>query len=341
MSKRLFLALAALLLTVSATIAQEKIHRSRFFTEEGVITMDLSTDMKRLVTVKKADDYQPATVTMAFPDSTKATAVMRLTARGQFRRENCFVPSIKLDFNDTTSPLATLKKLKLVVGCGTSGDDEKLILKEYLCYKIYNTLTPMSFRVRLLRINYTDTRKKIKSYSQYGFLIEDVDDLAKRNECREVDDKPYGQERTDREQMTLVSIFQYMIGNTDWSVPPYHNIKLMRPKTDSVSFPYAIPYDFDFCGLVNAEYATPNEQLEIKTVTERLYRGFPRTMPELQRVLDTFRVHKEEIKNLVSNFTVLDQRNRRDVTSYINEFYEIIEDRNLVQRNFIANARRE
>ena len=65
--------------------------------------------------------------------------------------------------------------------------DEKLILREFLVYKIYNLFTPMSFRVRLLRINYNDTRGKIKRYTQYGFLIEDVDDVTKRNNCREVE----------------------------------------------------------------------------------------------------------------------------------------------------------
>ena len=47
----------------------------------------------------------------------------------------------------------------------------------------------------------------------------------------------------------------------------------------------------------------------------------PRTMPELQRVLDTFRVHKEENqKSRSGNFTLLDQRNRRDVTSILTSF---------------------
>src|SRR5205085_7276423 len=177
---------------------------------------------------------------------------IRLSARGEFRRTECFVPSIKLDFKSDSSPkLSPLNKLKLVVGCGARADDEKLLLKEFLIYKIYNLLTEKSFRVRLLHINYKDTRDKIKAYSQYGFLIEDVDKMAKRNNCAEVEKTVFRSERTDRDQMTLVAIFEYMIGNTDWSVPNYHNIKLMRPKSDSISFPYVIHYDFDFAGLLD------------------------------------------------------------------------------------------
>jgi hypothetical protein len=322
---------------------QNKVNRGRFFEEEKLVTMDLTTDLKRLVITKKANDYQAATVTLHFPDSSVITAPIRLTARGEFRRQNCFVPSIKLDFTDTskTSSLYSLKKLKLVVGCGTKHEDEKLLLKEYLVYKIYNLLTDMSFRVRLLNINYTDTRGKIKPYRQYGFVIEDVDDMARRNKCREVEKVPYKQERTDRQQMTLVAIFQYMIGNTDWAVPPYHNIKLIRHAKDSISFPYVVPYDFDFCGVVNAEYATPAENLEIKSVTQRLYRGFPRNMEEIQRALDVFRGKKEDIKKLVMGFDLLETRERRDVLNYLDEFYTTIEDRYQVQRIFINEARTE
>jgi hypothetical protein len=332
-------------LLINALIAsgQSRINRAHFFEEDKPVIMDLSTDLKRLVTSKKANDYQPANVTLHFPDSSVISAPIKLSARGIFRRENCYVPSIKLDFTDTTasSKLSSLKKLKLVVGCGTKSEDEKLLLKEFLVYKIYNLLTDMSFRVRMLRINYTDTRGKIRSYTQYGFLIEDVDDMAKRNKCKEVQKRVFPQERTDRQQMTLVAVFQYLIGNTDWAVPAYHNIKLMRPATDSISFPYVVPYDFDFCGVVNAEYATPNENLDIKSVTERLYRGFPRTIEEVQRILDIFRNKKEAIKNLVTNFEWLDQRNRRDVMKYLDDFYSIIEDKYQVQRIFITDARRD
>ena len=333
-----------LLLLLSAgfiAVAQSPVDRSRFFKDDQLITMDLTTDLKKLIADKKADQYQPATVTLHFPDSTVITEPITLTARGEYRRKECFVPSIKLDFkNDSTHKLlAPLKKLKLVVGCGTRSADEKLVLKEYLVYKIYNQLTEMSFRVRLLRINFTDTREKIKPYTQFGFLIEDVDDMAKRNNCKEVDKPAFHQERTDRQQMTLVSIFQYMIGNTDWAVPPYHNIKLMRPTGDSISFPYTIPYDFDFCGLVNANYAVPHEALEIKSVTERLYRGFSRTIEEIQRTLEIFASKKENIKNLVMNFEWLDQRSKKDVSGYLDDFYEIISNKYQVEREFITNAR--
>jgi len=350
MGKTRFYILSFLLVNVLVSAAQPALNTNAlpastlspklFFQEEKLLIMDLVTDLKKLTSEKKLETYQPATVTCHFPDSSVISEAIRLSARGEFRRTECFVPSIKLDFKNESSPkLSPLSKLKLVVGCGARADDERLLLKEFLIYKMYNLLTEKSFRVRLLHINYKDTREKVKSYSQYGFLIEDVDKMAKRNKCSEVEKQVFRTERTDRDQMTLVSIFQYMIGNTDWSVPNYHNIKLMRPVTDSISFPYTVPYDFDFAGLVDAHYATPNQDLPISSVRERLYRGFPRTMEEIQRTLNIFREKREAIKNLILNFELLNLRYRKEMISYLDEFYKTIEITSLVKRIFIDDAR--
>ena len=333
-----------MLLAVACELpAQPPVNRKTFFEEDDLINMDLSTDLKKLVTTKKLDTYQPATVMVRFPDSTVVTDDIKLSARGEFRRTNCFMPTMKLDFKKADSvasqKLGALKKLKLVCGCSTGPADERLVLKEYLIYKIYNLLTDMSFRVRLLHINYSDIKGKVKSYSQYGFLIEDMGDLAKRNKCKEVKAPAFHPNLTNKPTMNLVDIFQYMIGNTDWSVPGFHNMKLMRPKADSLAPPYPIPYDFDFAGLVNANYATPREELGITSVRERLYRGFPRNMTEIEITLKIFRDKREEINKLVNNFEILDSRSRKDFLKYVDEFYDMIDNKKAVERVFINGAR--
>ncbi len=197
----------------------------------------------------------------------------------------------------------------------------------------------MSFKVRLAKINYLDTREKMKPYTQYAFLLEDVDDMAERNKCKEVENIVFKTEQTNRQQMTLVALFQYMIGNTDWAVPNYHNIKLMR--LDSLSVPYVVPYDFDFAGAINASYAAPVPELGIQSVTERVYRGFPRNMGELQMALDIFRKQKDNLLSLVKNFELLNKKERDVMYRYVAEFYKIIENKKHVQNIFINGARRE
>jgi hypothetical protein len=312
----------------------------KFFTDLGVIDMTLTTDIKKLQTEKKLEAYQDANVIMRFPDSTVINEGIRLYARGHFRRENCTIPPIMLNFRNPTSPkLSKLGKLKLVIGCGNASDDEQLILKEYLAYKIYNLLESKSFRVRLLKVNYNDTRNRVKSFSQYAFIIEDDADMAKRNGCIKKEEQQWQSESTDRSTMTMVAVFEYMISNGDWSVPNNHNTKLIFEKANAGALPHVVPYDFDHSGFVNAGYALPNELLGTETVTERVYRGFPRTMDELQATFEIYRKQKEAIISLIMNFSFMKERNKKELVEYLEEFYKTINDRRKVQSVFIDNAR--
>jgi hypothetical protein len=308
--------------------------------DESVVDMTLTTDIKKMQSEKGEEVYQPAAVTLRFTDSTVIEENIQVAPRGHFRREFCNIPPIMMNFRNAGSPrLASLGKLKLVIGCGTNGNDEQLVLKEYLAYKIYNLLEEKSFRVRLLRVNYKDSRGKVRPFTQYAFLLEDDNDMASRNNCIKKPKATYATESTNRDLMTKVAVFEYLISNGDWSVPNNHNIRLIYNKENQYELPYAVPYDFDHSGFVNASYATPNELLGTESVTERVYRGFPRNMEELQKTLDIFRAKKTDIMNLVSKFELLTSRNRKEISDYINEFYDIINDRRKVQTIFIDNAR--
>jgi len=324
-----------------ATSAQSpKINRQSFFLDDNVIEVTLTTDIKKLRTNKKVPSWQPADITMQFADSSVINEKINVQPRGLYRKNNCDMASLMFGFKTPTSPkLSPLKKLKFVGGCSSSKMDEELLIKEYVTYKIYNFISVMSFRVRLLHINYKDSKEKAKSYSQYGFLIEDMKDLADRNNCVERKKGNYGPDDGDRIQSNLVCLFQFMIGNTDWSLRQFHNIKLMAPKNDTLAMPYVIPYDFDFAGIVNAPYAIPNEGLGITTVTERLYRGFERTMDELQVNIDKFKEKKDAITFYVSNFPLLSTRVKKEMVNYLQEFYEVIDSQKSIKASFISRAR--
>ncbi len=337
--KRLF---TVLILFFSLTVAGQgdPVDSLRFFTDEGLIQVNLSMDLKQVQTETRQGIFQPASISMLFPDSTLINENITVSARGNFRRSYCRIPPLMLNFRNTGAPrLQSLGKLKLVIGCGITPVDEELLLKEYLVYKIYNLLDDRSFRVRLMRINYNDTRKKMKPFSQYAFLIEDDGDMARRNGCHKKDDIKLLTEATNRDMMTLVAIFQYMIGNTDWAVPNNHNIKLIFDKKAKNAPPYVVPYDFDYCGLVDASYAIPNEIIGTEKVTERVYRGFPRTMEELQIQLDVFRSKKDSIYQLINSYELLSSKTRKEMTGYLQEFFTLIEDKRAVKMAFIDQAR--
>jgi hypothetical protein len=318
----------------------EKIDRVAFFKNERPIEMKISTDIKALLAEKKDGNYVTASVAFKMPDRELIRENIQVRPRGIFRKQNCNLASLMLEFrNEETSQLSSLKKLKMVGGCSKSSGDEQLVLKEYLVYKIYNIFTEMSLNVRLVKTDYNDSRGKMKDYTQYAFLIEDIDDMAKRNNCQEKETTQYHPERTNREHTTLVSVFQYMIGNTDWSIPYYHNIKLLVPKKDTNSFPFAVPYDFDVTGFVNAHYATPPPELGISSVTERVYRGFPRTIGEIEETVNQFIQKKDQIYSMINDFELLSNSSKKEMLNFLDDFYNMINNKKNLQRIFIDNAR--
>lgn len=329
-----------ILILVSASLhAQVPANREQFFQADQPLEVSITTDIKNLRSAKKEPQYQPATVVMRFSENEVIEGQIRVMPRGEFRKNNCDIASLMLHFNNPTSPkLAFLKRLKFVGGCSSGSASEQLLLKEFLTYKILNQLTDMSFRVRLLHVRYNDSRGKMKPYSQYAFLIEDVDDMAKRNNCVEMEGRRYFMEQTNRDHMTKIGLFQYMIGNTDFSVPNYHNIKLIVSKEDTLSRPFVVPYDFDYCGIVNAQYAVPADMLGITSVTERLYRAYSRSMEELQASIAIYKEKKPVILSLVNDFHALSAREKKEMINYIESFYDIIERKSDVEAIFINSA---
>ena len=339
---RLFLLLSIIFICSSHgnLLQAQQVDSLQFFTDEAAIEMQLTTDIKALQNEKGQDVFQPATASLKFPDGTVIEEPIQVGLRGKFRRGYCRIPPIMMQFrNAGAARLSSLGKLKLVIPCGGAAADEELILKEFLVYKLYNQLTDLSLRVRLVKTTFNDSKGKFKSFTQYSFLMEDDGDMARRNGCKK---RTHGQiltEATDRKTMTRVAVFEYMIGNTDWSVPNNHNIELVFSRENPALMPYAVPYDFDYCGLVDASYAVPADVIGTEKVTERVYRGFPRNMDEIQETLDLFRAKKENVIGVIRNFALLPDKVKNGMIRYLEEFFRIIENKNDVKSIFIDNAR--
>lgn len=323
----------------SATV-KTPLNCTEFFKADNPAELTIVSDFKKLKSQKKKGAYQPAVATMYLTGTDSVSGNVSICARGEFRREQCQMPSLMVNFKGAAaSPLSKLKKMKMVCGCAATTYNERLLLMEYLAYKIYNFLSDMSFRARLAKVTYKDAADKMKTYTQYAFFIEDVDDVAARNNCKEYN-KPAKSMFVEPNQLTLMTLFQYMIGNTDWSIPNYHNIKLIQKKDDSTSLPYVIPYDFDFSGLVDAPYAAPNQELfAIQRVTDRLYRGFPKEPEELEAPLQLFRANKEKIMALINGFELLPEKDRRTMANYLEDFYKTINDKRMIRFEFRDKAR--
>lgn len=341
---KLFVRYSICLLLISCTTFGQSVEVSnkQFFADESPLDVKLVVNMGKLLSGKMDAGRHSATMTMQLPDGTQLSEKVTISVNGNFRRRTCYIPPMKIHFNKNNSKqLQVLNTVKLTSCCKPNEIYDQYLLKEYLIYKMYNLLTDRSFNVRLLNMTYEDSLGKKKPVTQHGFFVEDVKNLAKRVEGREWKKPNLHTEATERRQMTIVALFEYMIGNTDWAVPVLHNIKLIQPRADSMARPYAVPYDFDFSGLVNTSYATPDPQLNTATVAERVYRGFPRNPEEVNEILTLFQEKKEAMYQLIKNFTLLSNSSRKDMTQYLDEFYRTLKNPNDVRFIFIENARKE
>lgn len=319
------------------------INKVKFFEDTSVLNATIKVNMVNLFReINKQGMRFPANFSATLPDNTQGNEPIFLEVRGHFRRAHCYLPPLKIIFGgEKNFADKSLSSLKLVNQCTTANTDEQYLLKEYVVYKIYNLLTDMSFRVRLLHLNLADSSGRKKPIYEYGFIVEDIKNVAKRNNCKEWKNEKIDPRQTDPQQMTIVAIFEYMIGNTDWGVSANHNTRLLRSKTDSLQKPYVVPYDFDFSGFVNTDYSIPDEKLDIKNVRERLYRGFPKSMDEVNKAVDIFKKQKSNIYALINNFDLLTPNSKKELSKYLDDFFVMINKTEEVKKVFIDNARTE
>jgi hypothetical protein len=193
--------------------------------------------------------------------------------------------------------------------------------------------------VRLVDITYADSRGKKDTVHRMGFLIEPTGHMARRNRCERIETRNVQQEQCDRLKSTRMAVFQYMIGNTDWSVPVPHNIVLLREQPGIA--PVAVPYDFDWCGLVDAPYAVPAENLGIEDVKTRLFRGFCRSEEEFEQVFQEFRAKRPEILSIIESTPGMEEKEKKKVKRYIEQFYSTLQSPLAVRNEFMNNCRTE
>jgi len=273
---------------------------------------------------KPDEEYMEAILTYHLSEGDSISKQIKLKSRGNFRREMCMLPPIRLNLKDAGtgySDLDSFKKLKLVTHCNPNSAYQVYILKEYLIYKLYNLFTEYSFRTRLLKVNYIDTGKKGKIYTRYGFVIEPVDMIEERLNAIELENLSITNKDINPENADRVCIFQYMVGNTDWHFTAQHNIKIFKPY--DINTAMIIPYDFDFCGLVKANYANPRDDLTIQDVTVRIYLGYCREEERYIEALEEFGELREEIMSTVQQYPYLEDKEKNRVVKYLNKFFEL------------------
>lgn len=313
------------------------------FQSDEILDIRLEADFKTVFRFKDDSTYFPAVISFADNFGVKNNLNIKIRTRGKTRRERdvCKFTPLRLKFSKkkvNNTVFAEQKAIKLVTHCNPQDFSEQNTIIEYLIYKSFNILTDSSLRVRPAMINYVFTDRKKDSTQKFAFFLEHDKHLAKRLGGIEIEGERTHPNRFHSFHICLMDMFQYMIGNTDYSAYELHNIKLIRDETRRLP-PLAIPYDFDWSGLVSASYAVPNPQLNTAKVSDRVYRGFKKRPEIVYHSIEIFKNKKQEIYQLFNEFELLSKKERKHAIKYLDGFYYIINNKRLVQREFVNKAR--
>lgn len=302
--------------------------------------ISLKTDFDEFVEKMDDDKFLPAQISYKIESGELITKKVKVKARGAFRRKNCEIPPIRIKFSDKdylVDVFDKMDKVKLVNECDFGNKYQQYLVKEFLTYKAYEQLTDYSLQTWFMQIEFIDSQDSTNRFTSFSFLIEDIDELAKRHNAVEIDTEGLVHKDLDAKMESIAMLFEYMIGNVDVYLENLHNLKLIRDAGQYTASPIPIPYDFDFSGLVNTDYATVGD-LPIENVRDRYYIGTCRTNEEYQRLFDLFRAKKDNIYNIFQSCELLEKNNEEDVIGYLDEFYNIINDSKLTKRRIIKKC---
>ena len=313
-----------------------------FFGPDVPFHCTMEFDIKSYQKTKYEGEYLPIKMTYYDVDSMLVEKEFRIKARGNFRRRHCGLPPLWLNIKKTDlklKQLQDLNKLKMVTHCRGGDIYDQYVLKEYLAYKIYNLITPYSFRVRLTEIKYIDTGRKNKTYTHWAFFIEPEILMNERLNTISLKADNLGVYHTDSTLTDIMAIFQFMIGNADYSIAGRHNIKLIKDIDPLIFYPVPVPYDFDYSGIVNAYYAVPGDNLGIKSVKERYFLGPCRTDQEFSKAIKSILTKESEILDLVKGFHYMNDRDRNEMLKYLSSFFSAAKRKTFIEEHIRSTCR--
>jgi hypothetical protein len=307
------------------------------FASDEVLSVNLTGPFRK-ISRDRAETPELRAGQLGFTDETGApvTLTVQLEPRGKSRRDRevCVFPPLWVHFDKSElkdTLFSKQNKLKMVTHCRSQESFQDYVLKEYLAYRIFNRLSDMSFRVRLLKVSYQDSEGKGKPLERYGFFIEHKKRLAKRLDRKVLEPaEQIASAALDGPQATIAELFQFMVSNTDFSfiAPPEddtccHNAVLFDGGEGRF---LPVPYDFDRTGLVDPPNGLPDANLGQRTFRNRVFRGFCRDEPMLEEALAKTRAERTAIEALIREQPDLRDRSRRQALDFVGSYYALIDD---------------
>ncbi len=306
------------------------------FADDSVLDVTIAAPLSTLMEVRPDKAYLDGSFSYVEPGGTRRKLGIKLRTRGNFRRdpEHCSFPPIRLNLRAGELDGTLFEgqdKLKLVTHCrANDGRYEQLVAREYIAYRLFHQLSSASYAARMMRVTYFDTETG-DSLERLAFVIEDDAAVAARNGLQLARVRNVDPADLDPQRQNLVHVFEYMIGNTEYSfVNPEpgknccHNADLLTASGDPPYLP--LPFDFDFAGLVNAPYAQPNPRYPIPIVRVRYYKGVCSNNDLLPGTLRQFLMQRDAFDAITTNARFLSGKSRRSIRDFLASFFREISD---------------
>ncbi len=322
--------------TLKITIHAEKDLFSSVFPLRVTFLLNLKEFMRQ----HKQDKIFDAELILNLTPTDSVKSKVRIQSSGTFRRSFCSFPPILLQVKGSEKHKQNLDAnhtLKLINQCKSEGMYESYLLKEYLIYKMFNIISPYSYKVRLVVVTYRDAANPRKQYVKYGFLLENTRRLANRTHAKSVKEVGLTRLNVLPDDITRTALFEYMIGNSDWVASSQHNIKILDPLDANVNRRVFVPHDFDYSGFVNADYAAPNAELAQESVRDRIYLGGCVSDEDFEKIFREFEAKKDTLISTIIDFPLLDRVDKKKSEAYLNEFFDMLKNR----KQMIASLRRQ
>ena len=317
-----------------ALFASEEPVKFKLIANYGAISRDRDT-----LSTKRFD----GTIIVADSSGAERQIPVRLRTRGHFRllSRNCRFAPMRIDFPDSGlkgTPFAGQKGLKLGSHCQGDGRYDNYTRREYLANRLYNVLTDASLRVRMAQGHYVDSASGKTVDDRPALFFENEDEVARRLGGKIQEWRGAVFDDVQAEALLLMSIFEYAIGNTDWSIFALHNVRLAAMPNGTI---IPIAYDFDFSGLVNAHYAAPDPRMGIKTVRDRLYRGPCRSLEEVQAVVAHINSKRDALLAEFSRVPGFSNDEQAKARTYFEGFLNVMKNPGAVKRTFVDECDRK
>lgn len=318
---RIFFLFVWFLAGVSGVVLAQKKSIFEVLTAQELPKMTLEADITTIREQKKTNQYFPATLTTA---DGKAYRV-ELKPRGKYRRKVSEIPPLKIKFKKkelVADGLDTLNEIKLVLPCYDSDMGDQLLVKEYLCYRMFEHLSGASVRGRLIKLIIRDTHVENTKQTMYAMLLEDEEETSARLNGTMVEDYGIPADSFVTHQAALAVMFQYFIGNTDWEISMLRNVRLVKTRESGKIL--VIPYDFDFSGFVSAPYATPNSETGLRNVRDRFLMSSGLKPEALKKASQTLRSAQKDLYAICRS-KYLDSDTSEKALRYLQVFFDQIE----------------